>query len=85
MIKGTSASRSWRIFDNKRLGYNGANDTLVANGNAGETTDAELDITAGGFKIRSLAQDVGEAEVHIYAAFAENPFGGSGVAQAKAR
>jgi hypothetical protein len=85
LIKGTSASRSWRIFDNKRLGYNRANDTLVANGNAAETTDAELDITAGGFKLRSSAQDVGEEEVHIYAAFAENPFGGSGVAQARAR
>ena len=45
----------------------------------------DIDFLANGFKARSTNAGTGAASSYVYLAFAENPFGGDGVAQAKAR
>ena len=46
----------------------------------------EFDFLANGVKIRtSNSAFNGDGTTYIYLAFAENPFGGSGVSQARAR
>jgi len=79
MWKGTASTQNWMLVDNKRdvsnLG-NGLNDVAFPNSsqaaNDGETF---LDVLSNGFKIRTTETGVNASgEVHIYMAFAENPF-----------
>ena len=66
---------SWRIFDNKRLGYNGGNNWLYANLTNVEDSPNTLDLVSNGFKNRSITTDQNTSGgTYIYAAFAENPF-----------
>ena len=77
MVKATSISgKSWMMFDNKRIGYNQANYTMVANGSDVEdTTAGRYDILSNGFKLRnSGSAQNGSGISYIYMAFAENPF-----------
>ena len=86
MTKRTNSTSAWTIFDNQREGYNVDNDELVANTTAAETTTDYLDLLSNGFKLRSTDADVNaSSSTYIYMAFAENPFGGDGVAPATAR
>ena len=75
MIKATSGSENWQMYDNKRLGYNVDNNMLRANLSNGEQTDDDIDILSNGFKLR---RDSGAfnstGSTYIYMAFAENPF-----------
>jgi len=74
------------MFDNQREGYNVDNDELVANTTAAETTTDYVDILSNGFKLRSSDADVNASSgTYIFMAFAEHPFGGSGVAPVPAR
>ena len=82
--KKISAVGSYTLVDNKRDPINPLDDFLIADGTDGTNTGATQDFLAGGFKIRSTFQNTDTAD-YIYIAFAENPFGGSGVAQARAR
>ena len=45
----------------------------------------DVDFLANGFKLRSTNAGTNSSGTYLYLAFAENPFGGSGIAQAKAR
>ena len=64
---------------------NGTTASIEAAGPAGEVSNAgQIDILSNGFKHRT-AIDNNIAETYIYLAFAEAPFGGDGVAQARAR
>ena len=76
MIKQYDASgNNWHMYDNKREGYNGANDYLEANTTAAEQDSVDLDILSNGFKIRTTGNDLNEGSYsYIYMAFAENPF-----------
>ena len=75
MIKRSDASDSWCVFDNKRLGYNVNNYTLFANQSAAENTEASIDFTAQGFKLRGTQTRLNTSGgTYIYMAFAENPF-----------
>jgi len=86
MTKRTNSTGAWTIFDNQREGYNVDNDELVANTTAAETTTNYLDLLSNGFKLRSTDADLNASgSTYIYMAFAENPFGGDGVAPATAR
>ena len=76
LIKKTSAADGWRLFDNKRAGYNDDNYRLAPN-----STDAEdksttyLDMLSNGVKIRGTAGSFNQSGgTFIYMAFAENPF-----------
>jgi len=90
MVKRTDSTNNWGILDDKRNPYNPvelvlfADDTQTESGSGNEYTI----FTANGFKISndSTANWINASSgTYIYAAFAENPFGGSGVAQARAR
>jgi hypothetical protein len=77
---------AWHIQDSIRSPYNPTNNGLNPNDtNTENTGGARYDFTATGFKLRTDDGGYNGAQSYIYAAFAENPFGGSGVAQAKAR
>jgi len=87
MIKESDGSGSnWHIYDNKRRTYNPNTVDLNADLAFAESYNAaDIDLLSSGFKIRTVGTGTNESgKTYIYAAFAENPFGGSGVAQARA-
>ena len=81
-----AAGENWFIWDNRRDGYNGANNYLLPNEANLEVTTEFLDIISNGFKIRINDRSVGgttNTDTIIYAAFAEHPFAGSSPATAR--
>jgi hypothetical protein len=77
MVKASSRSGRWRIWDNKINPFNVADTRLSAESSDAEDTGATnaIDIVSNGFKIRtSEGQFNGSGETNIYMAFAENPF-----------
>ena len=86
----SAAATSWLIKDTSRDTYNVMTTRLFAeNPNADDvnTSNDLIDYVSNGFKVRSAsgAQTNGSGNTIIYAAFASNPFGGSGAAPATAR
>ena len=86
MIKKTSGTGSWVIYDSQRSPYNEIDDQLLADTTAAETTGSEeIDFLSNGFKIRTADSDVNTSSgTYVYAAFAEYPFGGEDVTPATA-
>jgi hypothetical protein len=84
LIKKIDAVGGWGIWDAKRSGINGTNAYMDANGTVAESTDQPIDILSNGFKPR-ISTNPNPAQTMIFAAFAEFPFGGDGVSQARAR
>jgi len=85
VLKSSSASDNWRMYDNKRLGYNPNNSLLYPNlSNQEAATTDHVDILSNGFKLRSDNNNT-SGVTYIFMCFAENPFGGSGVSPATAR
>jgi len=77
IVKATSRTGRWRIWDNKINPFNVADTRLSAESSDAENTGTpnEIDIVSNGFKIRtSEGQFNGSGETNIYMAFAENPF-----------
>jgi len=75
MVKRSSDTEDWHMFDNKREGYNVDNDFLQANTTNAEATDDNIDILSNGFKLRGTGTDVNRSgHTYIYMAFAEAPF-----------
>jgi len=86
IVKNISQAAAWGMFDNKRIGYNADNFILFANNTNAETTTQYVDFLSNGFKLRrtGTVENV-NGNTHIFMAFAEHPFGGSGVAPVPAR
>ncbi len=77
LVKRTDSTGNWCLFDNKRLGYNGASASkeLYPNLSLSEGTSNGPDQLSNGFKFRDTYSDVnGSGATYIYMAFAENPF-----------
>ena len=80
MIKRTSGTGGWFMFDNKRDTFNLTSRSLQADVTGAENnyTAADtmnLDILSNGFKLRSTDGAVNRSgDTYIYMAFAENPF-----------
>ena len=77
LIKGTSLSHNWYVFDSSRDSYNGVQAFLNPPGSNAESTAAGVlyDFTSNGFKLRSGNGELnGNSYNYIYAAFAEHPF-----------
>jgi hypothetical protein len=80
LVKRTNGAKDWKIFDNKRNGYNGSNEVLEPNDSGAEDTTEFLDFLSNGFKWRIPSSDAkyadvnGEDDTFIYLAFAEAPF-----------
>ena len=87
--KRSSGNAGWNIWDTTRDSYNVAGRYIQPNSSDREfndTTNYAVDILSNGFKLRSSYFAVnGSGNTFIFAAFAENPFGGSGVSPATAR
>ena len=71
-------------WTNKTPGYNPDNFHLNLEALDTEDTVDRLDIISNGFKGR-IVSNPNAAETYIFAAFAEFPFGGEDVSQARAR
>jgi hypothetical protein len=76
LLKRTAGADAWQIVDNKRLGYNAKNSSLMACRTTAEDTSVSyIDILSNGFKLRTTGGHVNtNAELNIYMAFAESPF-----------
>jgi hypothetical protein len=88
LIKGQNVGSSWFIYDTTRDILNPANRTLNSdNGTATEVSAAfqNIDLVSNGFKLRTNNASFNAGYNYIYAAFAENPFGGENAAPATAR
>jgi hypothetical protein len=76
MLKKTSATDDWVVFDTARDTFNVVNDWLFPNlSNAELTSAGSPDVLSNGFKLRSTSGATNASgATFIYAAFAENPF-----------
>jgi len=76
IVKNTSSSTNWEMFDNKRVGYNQSNWHLKPNSaDAEDVGTVRLDILSNGFKIRTTGSNLNTSgNNYIYMCFAENPF-----------
>ena len=71
LVKRTSASQGWVLWDNKRTGYNQVDASLTASENGAEETRS-VDLLSNGFKIRQVNTATNDG-THLYMAFAEHP------------
>ena len=86
MFKRSNSTGSWFMEDAVRRTYNVMGPELYADSAAAEATVSRLDFLSNGFKLRAAnAGENASGSTYIYMAFAENPFGGDGVAPATAR
>jgi hypothetical protein len=77
LIKRTSNTDHWFLWDNVRDAYNVSSKALLPSSSLAESsiTGDELDLLSNGFKLRTTnAIANGSGETYIYMAFAENPF-----------
>ena len=77
MVKKSSSTENWYIFDNKRSDFNLSDDALRANLNNAEISNwgVGFDFCANGFKARATDGAINASgATYIYMAFAENPF-----------
>jgi len=88
IVKASSRTGRWRIYDNKINPFNVADTRLSAEGADAESTGTTnaIDIVSNGFKIRtSEGQFNGSGETNIYMCFAESPIVGSNSVPTTAR
>ena len=78
IMKRTDNTGAWHLFDNKRSGYNYANDVLqpqVGDAELSGQTYQFVDFLSNGFKVRRATHGPNiSGGAYIYMAFAENPF-----------
>ena len=89
LTKRMNSTSNWVIQDSTRQTYNPSDAWLRPNTADTEGTtnpDLDLDFLSNGFKVRNNGTDNNiSGSTYIFAAFAEHPFGGSGVSPATAR
>ena len=86
LIKCSSTTGNWEIYDNARNTYNPETLALQPNLTSAESTINGIDFLSNGFKVRTTDANFNTSgQTYIYAAFAENPFGGSNVSPVTAR
>jgi hypothetical protein len=73
IVKRSSDTQSWVLWDNKRDGYNQTNPSLTPNENGAEETRS-VDFLSNGFKNRQNNTATNAASTYMYMAFAEFPF-----------
>jgi hypothetical protein len=77
LVKSTSGSRNWYIWDTSRNTFNVMDLSLYPNSTTSEITASDLsfDSVSNGFKARGTSIGINNnGETYLYAAFAENPF-----------
>ena len=73
IVKRSSDTQSWVLWDSKRDGYNQTNPSLTPNEDGAEETRS-VDFLSNGFKNRQNNTATNAASTYIYMAFAEHPF-----------
>ena len=84
LIKSKS-NHNWLIQDTTRSPFNPANLDLYPDRTVSENVRNKIDFLCNGFRLRESFAESGSNHTYIYAAFAENPFGGENVSPANAR
>jgi len=85
IVKRSSDTQSWVLWDNKRDGYNQTNPSLTPNENGAEETRS-VDFLSNGFKQRqNNTATNGSGSTYIYIAFASAPLVGTNNIPATAR
>ncbi len=80
IFKRTDSTSNWRLFDNKRLGYNSSNSQLYPNLQNPEDTGTNLDMCSNGFKILTTSGDMNSSGgTYIYMAFGQSLVGSNNV------
>ena len=76
MVKNIDEANSWRMWDNKRVGYNEVEHYLSPDTNGAEgTVNLDIDILSNGIKLRNTNDSANKSgNTYIYLAFAETPF-----------
>ena len=73
LIKSSTSTQGWALFDDKRYGYNDASRKLTANATSTES-DMPIDILSNGFKIRTTDTAINTEDINfLVAAFAAFP------------
>ena len=86
LIKTITAGSDWYLFDDQRDPYNVVGLQLKPNSDSAEPASQNvMDFLSNGFKLRQSDNAYSNTGGMAYCAWARNPFGGSGVAQARAR
>ena len=90
LVKEYTSADDWLVYDTSRDTYNVAGQVWRPDSNAAEFDgrggSRDMDILSNGFKFRSSNGTMNGSGVgYIFMAFAEHPFGGSGVAPVPAR
>ena len=86
MCKRTDSTGNWPVNDAVRSPYNPTNSPLFIDQSAADGSGINMDFISNGFKIRDSSVTFNASGgTYIYLAFAEHPFGGDTVAQARAR
>jgi len=86
LVKRTNTADNWVIVDSSRNSYNVANLRIYPDTTNADITSTIYDFLSNGFKLRASDGGVnGSGSTYIFMAFAEHPFGGSGVAPVPAR
>ena len=93
VIKSVDGHGGWMVYDTARMEFNPGGSNSTAYPVSWDRFNAEsffwnayqFDILSNGFKLRSIQGDVNYSGNYVFMAFAENPFGGSGVSPATAR
>ena len=88
IIRNSSATGNWEIFDTKRSTYNLMHATLYADTNSAEYTGTgnQIDVLSNGFKVRNEDTNTNDnGETTVFMAFAEQPFVNSNGVPANAR
>tara|TARA_Y100000114_G_scaffold118951_1_gene113537 strand:- start:1496 stop:2614 length:1119 start_codon:yes stop_codon:yes gene_type:complete len=76
LVKNLTSAAGWRLFDNKRIGFNNDNYGIAINEtDVEDTSTTYCDILSTGVKMRGTSSTVNQASNrYLYIAFAENPF-----------
>ena len=75
LIKSSSLSESWYLYDNKRNTFNVVDKELRTDHNYAEGTFTTADFLSNGFKIRATDSAFNQnGATYIYLSFAESPF-----------
>ena len=86
IVKSSSTSQNWRIYDNKRNTFNVVDKKIFPNLSNAEGTASDLDFVSNGFKYRDSSVGINASGTsYIYMAFAENPFVASNFVPTTAR
>ena len=80
MVKASSDTSAWYIYDNKRAGYNVKNYQLYPNVSNAEGTTDQVDLLSNGFKWRDITGDPNSSgRTYIYMAIGQSLVGSNNI------